>query len=58
MQSDTPYQEHTWITAKESVLNLVNRATWGDIFYSHQRNIDKIEMFINEDLQKYFKNTK
>lgn len=58
MQSDTPYQEHTWTMAKESVLNLVKRATWGDIFYSHQKNLDKIEMFIDEDLQEYFKSIK
>ena len=58
IQSDTPYQEHTWTMAKESVLTLVKRSTWGDIFYSHQKNIDKIEMFIDEDLQEYFKSIK
>ena len=58
VQSDTPYKEHTWTRAKESVLNLAKRATWGDIFYSHYKNIEKIEMFISQDLQGYFKNIK
>ena len=54
--SDTPYKEHTWSRARESVLNLLKRATWGDIFYSHYKNIEKIEKFMSQELQNYFKN--
>ncbi len=55
---DTPYKEHTWARAKNSVLSLVERATWGDIFYSNIKNFETIERFTSEDLQSYFKSIK
>jgi hypothetical protein len=55
---DTPYREHTWTRVREKVSSLLKAVTWRGIFSSHQRNLDALEKFRNQELQEYFEKTR
>ena len=55
IQVETPYSEHMWTAARESVLKLLKNIRLKAIFTSHQRHLDTIDRFSREDLQTYFK---
>jgi hypothetical protein len=53
---ETPYGEHMWSEARESVMGLLEKIKFRSIFTSHQRYLGTVEKFMQEDLQNYFKN--
>ncbi len=51
---DTVYKEQIWSKVKKNVLTLLSKPGFEEVRYSHQRNLDKIDKFIKNDLQNYF----
>ena len=55
---DTPYWEHTWSRAREKVSSLLKTVRLKGIFSSHQRNLETLEKFRQQELQAYFEKTR
>ena len=55
---DTPYWEHTWSKARDKVSSLLKTVKWKGIFSSHQKNLEILEKFRNQELQGYFEKTR
>jgi hypothetical protein len=53
----TEYRKQLWQKISRTVLLNLEKAGVGDVFFPHQRNVDKIDRFLNHDLQDYYKKT-
>jgi len=53
----TEYRRQLWRKVKATVALNLRRAGVGDVFFPHRRNLRKIERFLNQDLQDYYKKT-
>jgi hypothetical protein len=51
---DTAYRETTWSRIKNKVSTLISDPKLKGIYYPHPKNLNKIEKFIKEDLNKYY----
>ena len=51
---ETVYHEHAWQRVKTSALKLLSKSSVKDLYYSHHKNLETIDKFIQEDLKKYF----
>lgn len=52
----TPYQEHIWQRIRGNVIRLISEPGLGirSLYYPHQKNLERVDRFIREDLKKYF----
>jgi len=54
---ESEYRRQLWRKAKQTVSLNLQQARAGDVFFPHGRNLQKIERFLNQDLQDYYKKT-
>jgi GTPase SAR1 family protein len=54
---ETEYRRQLWRKVKETVSLNLQQAGAGDIFFPHRRNLQKIDRFLSQDLQDYYKKT-
>lgn len=52
----TPYQEYIWQRVRNTVSALISKPDIGirTLRYPHQKNLERVDRFIREDLKKYF----
>ncbi len=54
---ETEYRRQLWRKAKQTVSLNLQQAGARDVFFLHRRNLQKIDRFLNHDLQDYYKKT-
>lgn len=52
---DTDYRRHTWKKMRPAIEKLLENSGHKDLFFSHQKILQKIDRFIQNDLQNYYK---
>jgi EH domain-containing protein 1 len=52
----TPYQEDIWQRVRGNVIRLISHPGLSirSLYYPHQKNLEKVNRFLREDLKKYF----
>lgn len=52
----TPYQEYIWQRVRGNVKRLISNPNLSikSLYYPHQKNLERVDLFIQEDLKKYF----
>jgi GTPase SAR1 family protein len=51
---DTDFHTHTWQRVRDRVQQLIKKARFRSLYYSHQKNMTFVEKFGREELKKYF----
>jgi len=54
---ETEYRRQLWRKVKTAVLLNLQQAGVGDVFFFHRKNLQKIDRFLNQDLQDYYNKT-